>query len=47
MTDVLGRQLPMAAMSNAVLLQPDEQKRVLALARNEIDALKAITVRWF
>lgn len=37
MTEVLGRQLPMAAMSNAILLRLDEQQRVLALAREEID----------
>lgn len=37
MTDVLGRQLPMAAMTNAVLLDPQEQQRVLMLPRQEID----------
>ncbi|MDR3561963.1 MAG: hypothetical protein P4N59_11090 [Negativicutes bacterium] len=37
MTEVLGRQLPMAAMSNAILLSMDEQRRVLALPRNEVD----------
>lgn len=37
MTEVIGRQLPMAAISNAVLLSSDEQVRVLALARAEID----------
>jgi hypothetical protein len=37
MTKVLGRQLPMTAMSNAVPLGMDEQRRVLALQREEID----------
>ncbi len=38
MTDVIGRQLPMSAISNAVLLSGEEQRRVLALPREEIDA---------
>lgn len=37
MTEVIGHQLSMAARSNAVLLSLDEQARVLALARAEID----------
>lgn len=37
MTEVLGRQLPMSAMSNAILLNLDEQQRVLALPREEIN----------
>lgn len=37
MTEVIGRQLSMAAMGNAVLLAPEEMVRVLALAREEID----------
>lgn len=37
MTEVIGRQLPMAAMNNAVLLSQDEQARVLALPREEIN----------
>jgi hypothetical protein len=37
MTQVLGRQLPMSAMSNAVLLSTDERDRVLALPRQEVD----------
>ncbi len=38
MTEVLGRQLPMSAISNAVLLSAEEQRRVLALSREEVDA---------
>jgi hypothetical protein len=38
MTEVLGRQLPMSAISNAVLLSEEEQRRVLALPREEVDA---------
>ena len=37
MTEVLGRQLPMSAMTNAILLLPDEQRRLLVLKRVEID----------
>ena len=37
MTEVVGHQLSMAAMSNAVLLSPDEQARVLALPHSEIN----------
>lgn len=37
MTEVLGRQLPMSAISNAVLLSSVEQERILSLARSEID----------
>lgn len=37
MTEVLGRELPMAAISNAVLLSPAEQERVLALPREEFN----------
>lgn len=37
MTDVLGRQLPMAAMSNAIQLGHEEKRRILALPREEID----------
>lgn len=36
MTEVVGRQLPMAAMNNAIPLSQDEQARILALAREEI-----------
>lgn len=45
MTEVLGRQLPMAAMSNAILLSEAEQQRVLALARNEIDVARTQAIR--
>ena len=37
MIEVLGRQLPMAAISNAVLLSDAERERVLALAREEVN----------
>lgn len=37
MTEVLGHQLSMAAIKNAILLDKDEQQRVLALPREEID----------
>jgi hypothetical protein len=37
MTEVLGRQLPMSAISNAVLLSGEEQRRLLALPREEIN----------
>ena len=37
MTEVLGRQLPMSAISNAVLLSEAEQESVLALPRAEIN----------
>lgn len=37
MTEILRRQLPMAAMNNAVLLTSEEQARVLGLPRQEID----------
>lgn len=37
LTDVLGRQLPMAAISNAILLPQHEQSAILALPRTEFD----------
>ncbi len=37
MTEVLGRQLPMSAISNAVPLSAAEQERVLALPRAEFN----------
>jgi hypothetical protein len=37
MTATLGRQLPMSAMSNTVLLTDIERDRILGLAREEID----------
>lgn len=37
MTEVIGRQLSMAARSNAELLPPNEQARVLALPREEMN----------
>ncbi len=37
LVEVLGRQLPMAAISNAVLLSDEESRRVLALPREEVN----------
>jgi hypothetical protein len=37
MTEIVGHQLSMAAMSNAILLSSDEQSRILSLAREEIN----------
>lgn len=45
MTEVLGRQLPMSAMSNAVLLTPEEQQRILALPREEMDVGQTKAIR--
>ncbi len=37
LTEFLGRQLPMAAIANAVLLSDEEHERILALPREEMD----------
>jgi hypothetical protein len=44
MTDVIGRQLPMSAMSNAVPLSKEEQIRVLELPREEFDVAATLAV---
>ena len=44
MTEVLGRQLPMAAISNAVLLTDEEKARILALPRKEFDVAVTRTI---
>jgi hypothetical protein len=44
MTEVLGRQLPMSAIKNAILLNPLEQERVMALPRAEFDVAVTLDI---